>query len=203
MIRRNLLITLTLLGSIVLFSGCAEISNLSTEASVEKGDIITMNYTLMDENGNIVETSFEEIAAKNNITPPAPPLEFKVGSEKMLSGINEGVIGMVEGEEKRLNLSAKEAFGPYKNNLVQAVTIDKYQNVTGTNTTPEVGKKLRTQMGVVTIKDVNNTHVVLDANSPLAGENAVFKIRVESIEKANTTSTSLENSTGGGNGPEN
>ncbi|KXS44718.1 MULTISPECIES: FKBP-type peptidyl-prolyl cis-trans isomerase [Methanohalophilus] len=203
MIRKNLLITLALLGSIVLFSGCAEISNLSTEKSVEKGDIITMNYTLMDENGNIIETSIEEIAVKNNITPPASPLEFKVGSEKMLSGINEGVIGMVEGEEKILNLSAKEAFGPYKNNLVQAVTIDKYQNVTGTNTTPSEGKKLKTQMGIITIKDVNSTHVVLDANSPLAGENVVFDITVESIEKANTTSTSFENSTGDGNASKN
>ncbi|ADE35961.1 peptidylprolyl isomerase FKBP-type [Methanohalophilus mahii DSM 5219] len=186
--RPKILITTILLGCILLFSGCADVDDTLSETVVEEGDTVALDFTLMQEDGTVVETSSEDVAAENNIEATPQLLEFKAGSEQMLPGINEGIIGMSEGEEDTLTLSPEEAFGPYQDELVESMPIEEYQNATGTNETPEVGQQMITQMGTVTVSDINDTHIELDANPPLAGETIVFEFTVESIEKADDAS---------------
>ncbi|WP_245526242.1 FKBP-type peptidyl-prolyl cis-trans isomerase [Methanohalophilus mahii] len=188
MMRPKILITTILLGCILLFSGCADVDDTLSETVVEEGDTVALDFTLMQEDGTVVETSSEDVAAENNIEATPQLLEFKAGSEQMLPGINEGIIGMSEGEEDTLTLSPEEAFGPYQDELVESMPIEEYQNATGTNETPEVGQQMITQMGTVTVSDINDTHIELDANPPLAGETIVFEFTVESIEKADDAS---------------
>ena len=195
------LFVMLIVGCALILSGCADTDTNNSETPdgdtsgnvVENGDTVNMSYTLMYENGTVVETSSENIAEQNdNVEQATEPLEFEVGSRQMIAGINEGILGMSEGEQKTLTLPPEEGFGPYKEELVQTMTIEKYQNATGSNTTPEIGKQIMTQMGPITVKDVNETHIVLDANSRFAGKTVVFDITINSIEKSNNTSETGE-----------
>lgn len=190
------LFVMLIVGCALLFSGCADTGTNNTGTPdgdtsgnvVENGDTVEIDYTLMYENETVVETSSEDIAEQNeNVEQATEPLEFKVGSRQMIAGVNEGVLGMSEGEQKTLTLPPEEGFGPYKEELVQTMTIEEYQNATNSNTTPEIGKQIMTQMGPITVKDVNETHIVLDANSPFAGKTVVFDITINSIEKSDNT----------------
>lgn len=184
MMRSKILIATILLGCILLFSGCTDMDDPQSETVVEEGDTVALDFTLMQEDGTVVETSDEDVATENNIEATPELLEFEAGSEQMLPGINDGIIGMTEGEEDSLTLSPEEAFGPYQDELVESMPIEEYQSATGTNETPEVGEQMMTQMGTLTVSDINDTHIELDANPPLAGETVVFEFTVESIEKA-------------------
>lgn len=195
------LVLILLIGSVVLFSGCAGMNDNTNgndttgtgENVVENGDIVTLDYTLMYENGTVVETSVDDIAEENdNIEQSREPLEFEVGSQQMIAGINEGVLGMSEGEQKTLTLPPEEAFGPYREDLVQSMAIEEYQNATNSNTTPEQGEQIMTQMGPITVSDVNETHITLDANSPFAGKTVVFDITINSIKKGENTQNNEE-----------
>ncbi|MDG6243335.1 MAG: FKBP-type peptidyl-prolyl cis-trans isomerase [Methanolobus sp.] len=180
-----------ILGSVLLLSGCVD-NDSAHEVSVENGDIVTLDYTLMYEDGTVIETSNPATAESNDMEVVAELLVFEVGAGQMLAAVDEAVLGMVEGERKSLTLSPEEAFGPYREDLVQAITIPEYQEATNTTEIPHTGEMLMTPTGPLTVADVNETHILLDANSPLAGETLVFYITVVSIEKSEELSPDLE-----------
>ncbi|TGC09182.1 FKBP-type peptidyl-prolyl cis-trans isomerase [Methanolobus halotolerans] len=191
--RYSKLFMMLILGSALLLSGCVDTEDLSAQtASVENGDIVTLDYTVMSEDGTVVETSNEESAENNNIEQTAEPLVFEVESGQIIEGIDKGVVGMSEGEQKELTLPPEQAFGPYREELVQEIPIQEYQNATNTTEVPQPGEQLMSQMGVITVKDVNDTHIVLDANSPFANDTMIFEVTVISIEKGETSTNDVE-----------
>ncbi|TGC11594.1 FKBP-type peptidyl-prolyl cis-trans isomerase [Methanolobus halotolerans] len=193
--RSGKIIMMLILGSALLLSGCVDTDDITAQtASVEQGDTVTLDYTLMTENGTVIETSNETVAENNDIMQTAEPLVFEVGSEQTIMGIDEGVVGMSEGEQKELTLPPEQAFGPYREELVQEIPIQEYQNATNTTEVPQPGEQLMSQMGVITVTDVNDTHIVLDANSPFANETIVFDITVVSVEKGEVATEGVEES---------
>ncbi len=182
--RTKKLFVMLIVGTALILSGCAGMNdNTAPKASVEQGNVVTLDYTLMDENGTVIETSNESIAVENNIPQTVDLLTFEVGASNILPGIREGVIGMNEGETKRFTLPPEKAFGAYNEELVQSISIQDYRNATNSTEIPQPGEQLMSQMGVITVKDVNETHITLDANSPLAGETIIVEITVLSIEE--------------------
>jgi peptidylprolyl isomerase len=89
---------------------------------------------------------------------------------------------MEPGESKTLRIAASEAYGPYHEELVKTVS----RRMLAEGLEPEVGQRLKaTRMDgrkdSVTIKDVFEKSVILDANHPLAGKNLTFDIQLLEI----------------------
>ena len=175
---RKLLFILAL-AAILLISGC------STPADVaEEGDNVTVDYVGEFENGTVFDTSIEEVALEEGIHNPARPYEplgFTLGGEGMIKGFDSAVQGMAVGEEKTVQLSPEQAYGPYKEELIRAVPLDDLPN----KTTPyQIGDRLSTAYGQqVVIVDVNDTAAMIDFNHPMAGETMKFNITLVSIEE--------------------
>ena len=111
------------------------------------------------------------------------PLEFTVGAGQMIKGFDEGVKGMQVGDKKTVEINADEAYGQREaGNLIE---FPKDQFPAEMN--PEVGMQLMMNNGAgqqfpVTVAEVRDTTVVLDANHPLAGQELVFDIELVSID---------------------
>jgi len=149
--------TLLLLISVILVSGCTETSD---DAVVKQGDHVTVDYIGELEDGTVFDG-------------------FTVGAGQMIGGFDSGVVGMVVGEEKTLRIPPQEAYGPYREELVNTVPIDV---LTDAGITPVVGAKLATGQGQQgTIINVTDTDAVIDFNHKLAGKTLVFKINLVSI----------------------
>jgi FKBP-type peptidyl-prolyl cis-trans isomerase 2 len=190
-----------LIGSILLVSGCTDTGNsgetvnnttqagdavqtentTQTEDIVQAGDTVQVNYVGMLENGTVFDTSFKEEAIEDGIydeNRTYSPLKFQVGSGQIITGFDEGVIGMKVGEEKTLTLSPEEAYGEYDEAKVQAIPLEQI----GLNETLVVGQKLYTYYGTaVTVIGVNDTYAVIDFNHELAGKTLIFNVTVVSI----------------------
>ena len=111
------------------------------------------------------------------------PLEFEVGTGAVIPGFDNGVKGMSVGEKKTINIPADEAYGQRQEELVMEFPKDRFPE----DMNPEVGMQLMMNNGSgqsfpVTIVDVKDEVVTLDANHQLAGHDLTFDIELVDIQ---------------------
>lgn len=139
---------------------------LKTEAAV--GDTVRVEFVGKLEDG----TEFDA-------TNEGAPLDFTIGIGEVIQGFEKGVLGMKPGETKTVKVPCEEAYGPVQNQLIGTLAIKDLPE----DTPLSLGGKLEvTQEGeepiVVTITDLTETHVTLDANHPLAGKELTFELKL-------------------------
>ena len=139
---------------------------------VKDGDTVRVHYRGRLENGDV----FDESAGGD-------PLEFTVGAQQVIGGFDEGVRGMTVGESKTVEIEPDDAYGPRVEQLISTVAREG-MNLEGE---PEVGMSLVMNLPdgnqiPLTVTEVTETHVTLDANHPLAGERLLFDIELVEIK---------------------
>ena len=137
----------------------------------KEGDRVKVHFIGSLEDGTIFGRTAED-----------DPFEFTLGDEKVLPAFKEAVIGMSEGETKTISVAPEDAYGPRDEELV--FTADKSE--IPSHITPEVGKRIRVQLGsgqvtVVTVVEIEGDKIKFDGNSPLAGEKLQFEIELLKI----------------------
>ena len=110
------------------------------------------------------------------------PLEFTVGSGQVIKGFEEGVKGMSVGEKRTVEIGVDDAYGQKSKELIIEFPKRQFPD----DMAPEVGQQLMMSNGSgqsfpVTIKEVKEDSVLLDANHPLAGQELIFNIELVEI----------------------
>lgn len=137
----------------------------------KKGDVVKVHYTGKFEDGTVFDTSVGR-----------DPLGFAVGSRKVIPGFEEAVEGMNPGESKTVSISPEKGYGLHLEELVIEIARDNLPE----EVEPVVGQAIQIgeshdKMLQVTVTEVTDSKVVLDANHPLAGKNLVFEIELLEI----------------------
>jgi peptidylprolyl isomerase len=109
-------------------------------------------------------------------------LEFTLGGNQVISGFDEAVAGMNLNETKTVTIAADKAYSPHNPEMVATVGKDQFPE----HLKPEVGQQLQmrqaeSQTIVVTVTDISESDVTLDANHPLAGKDLSFDIQLVEI----------------------
>jgi FKBP-type peptidyl-prolyl cis-trans isomerase 2 len=149
--------------AIALIAGCVS-QTPQTGQVVAKGDNVSVEYTGMFENGTIFDSS----AGRG-------PLNFTVGTGQLITGFDNAVLGMGEGQEKTVTIPPEDAYGQYNPNK----TVEIPRNLVPNET--QVGDMLYSAFGSVRVLAIYNSTVMIDMNHPLAGKTLVFSIKVLSI----------------------
>lgn len=142
-------------------------------AKAANGSTVQVHYTgRLDEDDSVFDSSRER----------DEPLKFTIGEEQVIPGFEEAVEGMEPGEEKTVDIPSDEAYGPYRDDMVLEVERDQLPD----DLDPEVGQRLqlRQQNGEVvnvTLTEISDAEVTLDANHPLAGKDLSFDIELVDI----------------------
>ena len=137
----------------------------------KKGSVVKVHYTGKFEDGTVFDTSVGR-----------EPLEFVVGSREVILGFDEAIEGMSPGGSKAVNISSEKGYGPH---LVELVIEIARENLPE-EVEPMVGQAIQIgeshdKMLQVTVIEVTDSNVVLDANHPLAGKNLIFEIELLDI----------------------
>ena len=137
-------------------------------SKVKDGDTVKVHYTGKLENGEVFDTSKEQ-----------EPFEFTVGNKAVIPGFEKGVVGMEVGDSKSIEIPPEEAYGAKQDQLVVEVNRSEFPD----DITPTIGQRLqiRQQDGnpiIVTITDLAEDIITLDANHPLAGYTLFFDVEV-------------------------
>ncbi|WP_298962280.1 peptidylprolyl isomerase [uncultured Roseibium sp.] len=140
-----------------------------TEA--KSGDTVRLHYKGTLDDGSVFDSS-----------EGREPLEFTVGSGQIIPGLDRAIPGMKVGDEKTVNIAAADAYGPVNPDARQAVPRSNIPE----NVPLEVGLQLQAQtengqMMTVTVVEVGEAEVILDANHPLAGKDLTFEIQITGI----------------------
>jgi peptidylprolyl isomerase len=158
----------TLEGDRVDHPGCERNGKGTIMAQARTGDHVRIHFTGRLDDGTVFASSAD-----------AEPMEFTLGTDEVLPAIEDAVAGMEPGETKTVYIPSDEAFGPWREDLVEKVPRESLPD----SLDLEIGQQLWVdQPGIepviVSVIDVSEATVTLDANHPLAGQDLVFDLEL-------------------------
>jgi peptidylprolyl isomerase len=110
------------------------------------------------------------------------PLKVELGSGQIIKGVDQALAGMAPGDSKTVTVRAEKAYGPHRDELIHEIGRDKL----APEMKVDVGDRLEGTDGAgrrlqLTVVEVNDDAVKLDANHPLAGEDLTFDLKLVEI----------------------
>jgi peptidylprolyl isomerase len=135
------------------------------------GDTVKVHYTGKLDNGQIFDDSLDR-----------QPLEFKVGGNQLIENFEKAVIGMNVGDWKTIKIPYAQAYGPHRKDLLVAAKLTQLPE----GLKPVVGQQLQITQDegspiIVTVIEITQDKIILDANHPLAGKDLNFDIKLVGI----------------------
>jgi peptidylprolyl isomerase len=166
------------LASIILCLLALTTACSQSKQQAKNGDMVNVEYTGKLQNGTVFDSSRD-----------SGQLEFTLGQGSVIPGFEQAVIGMEIGETKTITIPVDLAYGQRQDDMVQVVPREMLGDLE-----PEVGMQLGStsidgQTVIVTVTDVSEETITIDANPPLAGQDLNFEIKLVAI-KASSGQTS-------------
>jgi FKBP-type peptidyl-prolyl cis-trans isomerase SlyD len=138
--------------------------------------VVSLTWQLSDAQGQAIDELKE-------------PVEFFFGGDDLLPKVEEALAGHEAGHEAFLHLEPEHAFGDYDSALVcfearslfpESVEAGmQFEGLPEGAVTPDMPKE-----AIYTVTEVYDTHVVLDANHPLAGIALRLHVVVRDVREA-------------------
>jgi peptidylprolyl isomerase len=137
---------------------------------IQNGSNVSVHYTGKLTTGEVFDSSEGK-----------SPLDFTMGSGQLIPGFENALIGKSIGDKVVVNIPSEEAYGAFREDLIIQVPNDQLPGPV------QVGQVLQAQSTNggpvhVTVKEVNESHVVIDGNHPLAGQELIFEIEVMNVQ---------------------
>ncbi len=135
------------------------------------GDTVQVHYTGTLSDGSVFDSSRD-----------SSPIGFTVGTGQVIPGFDSAVIGMEIGDAKTFTIPSAEAYGEHDPRMVQDVPRTEMPAdmdvFLGMNLTASGGDGREISL---TVTELTDTSVRLDANHPLAGQDLTFAIELVGI----------------------
>ncbi len=135
--------------------------------------VVTIEYTVKDKKGNIIDSSDDNEA-----------LSFIQGTGKVFDGLEAALMGRSSGERLSISLEPDQAYGARNEELVKQIPRERF-NLDGQI---QPGMKFKTKkedrVMTVTVTEVTDDQVTVDANHPLAGVSIDIDLVIISVREA-------------------
>lgn len=140
---------------------------------IEPNSVVTLHYTLKDNEGNIIDQSSDG------------SFLYLHGAMNIIPGLEKALTGKSAGDEFSVTVSPEEGYGHKDPARVQEVPREMFQDAGDV----AVGLQFHAQGPdgqsiVVTVKEIKDDVVVIDANHALAGVDLHFSVKVVDVREA-------------------
>jgi len=141
-------------------------------SQVKENDTVKVHYTGKLSNGQVFDSSVDR-----------EPLEVTLGQGMLIPGFEKGIMTMELNEKKTINIPVAEAYGDVQKELLYHVKKEQLPQ----DMKPEVGMGLASKGEdgrevQFRIAEVNEDHIIADANHPLAGQDLTFDLELVEIK---------------------
>ena len=140
---------------------------------ISKGKVVSIEYTLTDEKGEILDSSKGQ-----------GPLMYIQGHGNVISGLENSLEGRSAGENVKVTVPPKDAYGEREEGRTMQVKKDNFKGVDEL----EVGMQFHAQGSsgtqVVTVTAIDGDIVTVDANHPLSGRTLNFDVSIVAVRDA-------------------
>lgn len=153
---------------------------------IETNTVVTFNYTLKDDDGNVIDQSQDGTFI------------YLHGAKNIVPGLENALSGKSAGDELSVTVAPEEGYGERHDDRVQSVPRNMFPE--GTEIEPGMQFHAQGPDGqalVVAIVAVEEDEVTVDGNHPLAGVQLNFDVSIVDVRSA----TEEEISHGHAHGP--
>lgn len=140
---------------------------------VENDKVVSIHYTLKDNDGKVLDSSEGK-----------EPLKFLQGKQNIIPGLENAMDGKSVGDKFNVKVQPNEGYGERNDQMVVTIPRTSFGEIKDIN--PGMQFQLNSQNGpvVVTVVEVDDENVKVDANHPLAGVELNFDVEVLDIREA-------------------
>jgi len=142
---------------------------------IEKHKAVSIHYTLTGQDDSVIDSSRD-----------AEPLDYIHGLGVLVPGLETVLQGKGVGDRIVVTVPPAEGYGERSDSLLQKIERSMFEF----DGDIEVGMRFQaeTEQGVelVEVAAVDDTHISIDANHPLAGETLHFDVEIIAIRDATT-----------------
>ena len=137
---------------------------------VTSTDTVVVNYTGRLEDGTIFDSSLNE---------GREPLTATLGQGQLISGFENGLVGMSIGDKKTIEIESSDAYGELNEDLIVSIPRNQVPEEI------EVGHMLQGfgPNGPINVKvlEIQEETVKIDGNHPLAGKKLIFDLELVNV----------------------
>ena len=139
----------------------------------QEGSIVTIEYTLTDDSGKVIDTSVGK-----------EPLTYIQGAGQIVKGLERELNGLKVGDQKKVNVKPEEGYGLPNEKAIQEIPREKVPAEAQKEGATLMMKAPDGRAMPIKVAKVKEKTVVVDLNHPLAGKTFHFDIKVKDIKAA-------------------
>ncbi|MCF6268180.1 MAG: peptidylprolyl isomerase [Melioribacteraceae bacterium] len=147
--------------------------------TIENDKVVLMDYTLTNENGDIIDTS-----------DGREPLAYIQGHQNIIPGLEQEMAGKKVGDKFKAVVQPEDGYGKFNPALLQEVDRNVFKGVDEI----EVGMQFKAELEngpiIMTVTKIDGDKITIDGNHALADQVLTFDVEVKEIR--NATSEELE-----------
>ena len=140
---------------------------------ISNNTVVSMDYILTDDGGQVLDQS----AGRG-------PLSYVHGRQEIVPGLEQALSGRSAGDDFSVSVTPEEGYGV----LDERLTFEVPRADLPPDLTPEPGMQLIVSgpggQRPVTITEIRDESVILDANHPLAGKTLNFAVQIRGVREA-------------------
>jgi FKBP-type peptidyl-prolyl cis-trans isomerase SlyD len=140
---------------------------------IAKQKVVTIDYTLTDEQGDVIDTSQGD-----------EPLVYIQGSGSMIPGLEAALEGKSAGDSLKVTIPPEQGYGPRDEELVHVVPRERFPADAEISEGMQFEAQGADGAHEVTVVGVDDKNVTVDANHPLAGMTLAFDVKVIEVRDA-------------------
>lgn len=135
--------------------------------------VVAIDYHLTNTDGETLDSSEER-----------GPLSYLHGHGNIVPGLEKAIEGKSEGDQLSVEIEPTEAYGEYREELVQNIPREAFSGVDKVE--PGMRFSAESEQGpmVITVREVGDQEVTVDANHELAGQHLNFDVTVREVRAA-------------------
>ena len=147
---------------------------MSEQLKVKDGVVVSLDYTLRLDDGEIVDASEGEA------------LEYLHGYGQIIPGLEKALVGLTVGDSKKVVVPPGEAYGDVNMEAFEIVPRSMFPDDLELEEGLELSlRDVETNEPFdATITEIRESEVMLDFNHPLAGETLHFEISIPALRPA-------------------
>ncbi len=133
----------------------------------ELGKKIKLEYIAQINDGSNIDVSSDPV-----------PIEIILGNGEISPVLEKEIQGMVEGDRKLVEVPSEIAFGHYNTDLILEVSKKEFPSDIDLKEDQQLVVKTANKNIEVSVLEVKEKTVTIDANHPLAGKDLLFDIKL-------------------------
>jgi len=140
--------------------------------AIETNQVVSIEYEVRAD-GSVVDSNVG-----------GQPLVFMFGKGQVIPGLETGLKDMSVGEKGDLLIKAEDAYGKYNPEATQDVSKEQFAGIDLQQGMTLYGQGEDGSTVQVVVKEIKDETVIVDFNHPMAGQDLMFSVTVNSVRDA-------------------